>query len=634
MFNVVEPGDGNLSGNLESGSSLYENFQEYISTNLSDQDLSQNESMEHLPQLEIVADGSTSSSNSSQTNAPNQLSDELFGRNAQVQNEDKDSSASQKSASVFSDNPAPITLSQLNEVGTNLFDKLDQDKNGYMTKQELADGVAFEHLTGQEAQTTAALYKTADDMQNLSDDEWGSEDDGITLADLNQFDKTQAKMGLLDIGGHEQFSDAKFSTFDRDNDGFLSEEELESGIEDKSTNQFDRRMLQHISDNVETMQTLSNDEWGYENDGVTTSDLEKFSEMFGRNSIEKAQNMVYKSVIQNRFSNFDQDGNGFLSKEEIAIEKHKNPVDSRFFSQLNKNFDEVQEASDDEWGFENDGISEDDLDAYFEYWQEFGKQPDVKTYASWMIRRTSEAQKPEMSRELFANTDDPLSSITPDAIDQGTIGDCYFLAALGAVAEQKPELIKNMINDQGAFYEVTFPGAQDNIQLVLPPTDAEFGLYNNASEHGTWATLLEKAYGSYKQEVKGKGGLTPTEGADGGGQTETVLELLTGEEFEGLKINEDTDISQLSKMFDEAFLSGKEMPVTAAVFGGRSGRSPDGFPGPHAYTVTDFQYNDEGKGVVTVYNPHGGADNTISGTMELDMDKFIKNFEHITIARS
>lgn len=75
-----------------------------------------------------------------------------------------------------------------------------------------------------------------------------------------------------------------------------------------------------------------------------------------------------------------------------------------------------------------------------------------------------------------------MDSITPDAIDQRTVGDCWFLSSVGAMAStpEGKESIKNMIEDNGdGTYTVTFP---DDPVTVDEPTQAELA---HGAAHGS-----------------------------------------------------------------------------------------------------------------------------------------------------
>lgn len=67
-------------------------------------------------------------------------------------------------------------------------------------------------------------------------------------------------------------------------------------------------------------------------------------------------------------------------------------------------------------------------------------------------------------------------------------------------------------------------------------TEAELGLYNGGSQYGTWAAVMEKAFGQYRLNHASDVDLkaiaasahTPQDGAGGEGYATDALSLLTG----------------------------------------------------------------------------------------------------------
>ena len=103
-------------------------------------------------------------------------------------------------------------------------------------------------------------------------------------------------------------------------------------------------------------------------------------------------------------------------------------------------------------------------------------------------------------------------------INQGDVGDCYFLSSLGEVALQDPSLIKNMIQSNGdGAYSVEFwiNGKSDYVTVndMLPTMSNGYKwgngsslLFDNSST--AWAPLIEKAYAQLMEQTSVQPGAT------------------------------------------------------------------------------------------------------------------------------
>ena len=117
-------------------------------------------------------------------------------------------------------------------------------------------------------------------------------------------------------------------------------------------------------------------------------------------------------------------------------------------------------------------------------------------------------------------------------INQGNLGDCFFLAGLAEVAAQDPSAIQSMITDNGnGTYGVSFT---INGKLDYVTVDDELANGGTVFNHGAddWAGLVEKAYA----QLQGGGNVTGNPSGFGnsytnlanGGSPESALEAITG----------------------------------------------------------------------------------------------------------
>ncbi|PZM85858.1 MAG: hypothetical protein DKT66_00185 [Candidatus Melainabacteria bacterium] len=435
-----------------------------------------------------------------------------------------------------------------------------------------------------------------------------------------------------------QRAEALFDRIDTNHDQWLGADELSAAVQNRDFRDQDAQTVAALYSSRNTMQLLSRDEYStLDDDGVTRADLQAF----GRQSAARETLTPAMDVLRGEanFNRFDTDHDGYIARTELdAARQNTNlsEADRAHLQRVSDNFDNIIGASNDEWGFES-SISDTDVAEYLN--QTYQTVPgQTETLVSNTMSRTREGQLNQLNSNLFATPDNPLQSITPDAVVQGTIGDCYYLAAVSSLAASNPQAIRDMIRDNGnGTYTVTFPGDTANPVTINAPTDAERGLYNGGHKYGTWAGVLERAFGQYQSEHGNifrrarvsmeSGGNVPTEYAGAGGQTSWATELLTGRGTETVSSAD----SQLASRLERALNSDSRATVTTGInprlF---SSTSTDGYPTRHAYSITNFEPDGQGGGMVTVRNPWGANNDTTSGTTRISLQQFQNNFSDVT----
>lgn len=101
--------------------------------------------------------------------------------------------------------PSAVVFSTGNLQFQSIFRRVDANNDGFMSSTELNTAVHSSNFRGHDAALVAALYKKVSDVEEYSDDEWGDENDGITLNDLRTMesanDETSRRvMGLVSYG--------------------------------------------------------------------------------------------------------------------------------------------------------------------------------------------------------------------------------------------------------------------------------------------------------------------------------------------------------------------------------------------------------------------------------------------------
>ncbi len=541
------------------------------------------------------------------------------------------------------------------------FDQLDADSDGYVKSGEVNNYIRAnsDRLSVQDRTTLDYLKGNVGDLEEFSNDEFGDESNGFTKADLKDaIDETgsstvgvDGNIDVLPVLAPVQYkydatteqvkiedfvkeSERLFSQLDEDSDGYLSEGELADAVKSEKYTGRDAQVVAALYEKQDDLEEVSNDELGDENDGITRADLKQFD--IDRDVIQTEWQQIGRARVfmdkDDNFKKIDTDSDEYLTKSEIskALERTDLTANERTSLEfLRDNVDDLEEANNDEFGDENDGITKKDL-------EEYGN--DTVREVNGSMYRTNDAQK-HGSRDLYSNKDNPLESIKPDAIKQGMIGNCYFEAAVAALAAVDPVAIQKMIKDNGdGTYTVTFPGNTDDPITVAAPTEAEMGLFNHASPDGTWASVLEKAYGAYCNKHwyrRGPrnlfGGNTDAEGGDGGAiRSGHALGLLTGRD-------NDTDSfafaseAEIAEKLNAALNGPHKRPVVAGirnyVF---SNKTEEGFPVAHEYSVIGFDPKGPDGGTVTIRNPWGNGQDTTRGTIKISVKQFEKNFSNAT----
>ncbi len=447
------------------------------------------------------------------------------------------------------------------------------------------------------------------------------------------------------IENFQKVAEQLFARIDKDGNGFLSKSELAASVQDGQFKGQEAQVVAALYHNVNELAKLSNDEWGPEWSGISKSDLAVFGNNYRKRVKEYALADAAKTWAEKpeNFKRVDTDGNGFLSRGEIAkalADKNLSVSDRNVLKYIFKNIDTIQATSNEEWGPEIGGIRLKDLQAHC---GNMCPDDQLVKAISENISLTHRSQNTGTCMDLYDISSEPLESIKPDAIKQGSIGDCYLLASLASVASSNPATIQKMIKDNGNdTYTVTFPGAPKEPITVKAPTEAELGLYNGGGKYGIWPSVIEKAAGEYCQQhfwrrspFNLSGGITPAEGVDGGSWSNVwALKMLTGKSAQEASLSFDSTSTIRQKLM-KSFSSKPPEVVTAKTinsvskFIGGSNESVDGFRCAHAYSILGFDPEGTDGGTLTIRDPWGDPETGPHGTMQISLQQFKDNFNYL-----
>ena len=159
-------------------------------------------------------------------------------------------------------------------------------------------------------------------------------------------------------------------------------------------------------------------------------------------------------------------------------------------------------------------------------------------------------------------------------VKQGYLADCYLIAAMGAVAKQRPDVIKQMFVDHGdGTVSVTLnttkngyivpPGTKGastktiRVTKELPTANNSNPTYAKGDKGVLWPALLEKAYAIHKKDSK-------YQGLNTGGSTSDAMSDITGKRGSSFSSKNKKNATLLSDL-EQGLASGK--PLAAGSMG-------------------------------------------------------------------
>ena len=218
-------------------------------------------------------------------------------------------------------------------------------------------------------------------------------------------------------------------------------------------------------------------------------------------------------------------------------------------------------------------------------------------------------------------------------VDQGSIGDCWMMAGLSAVAAARPEALENMIrpNDDGTFTVVLKEKARgsagrrgryvDHLETVRPtfPKGVQYADPTPRQKTELWVALIEKAYAqwkgnSYENLV--------------GGRSNEMMSAVLGAPNRRHSFSATADPGRIFEKISDALADGH--PVTAGTPKRDDIESP--IKGHHGYAIIGA-YEKDGEQRIKLYNPWGANDTDRDMTVDIPVDKLLRNFSYYAVCQ-
>ena len=197
------------------------------------------------------------------------------------------------------------------------------------------------------------------------------------------------------------------------------------------------------------------------------------------------------------------------------------------------------------------------------------------------------------NRPLFA-----AGGPNKDDIDQGGLGDCYFLASLGSVAKVNPDRIRQHIVELGdGTYAVQFSNTFIRLDGDLPTNGSGSLVYAGlGTGNSLWTAIMEKAFAYYRH---------------GDSNYASIEYGWMDEGYSAMGVGTNTlNVDGWYKLWNNSnnlwdYVNG-ELAAGKAVTIGTPGGSPD-LVGGHAYMVDRVYVDGYGTRRVVLRNPWGAA---------------------------
>jgi hypothetical protein len=247
---------------------------------------------------------------------------------------------------------------------------------------------------------------------------------------------------------------------------------------------------------------------------------------------------------------------------------------------------------------------------------------------------------PKFKLERFTG---PLFIDEPTAADvrQGAIGNCYFPAALASVAAARPDVIKNMIKDNGdgtytvKFTPSSYGGAGRPVEIKVdgdlyarsyggPIYGSSLGGSTAADKMELWYPLIEKAYAQWKGSYDTIG--------NGGVAGKVMSEVMgKGYKYEYISSSNKDRVYEMIKRAAEG-----NQPMAAGTYGTSEAAryTNTGVYANHAYSVLGVE-EENGTKYVKIRNPWGqsehGFDGKNDGFFRIELGKFTELYQSLHI---
>jgi hypothetical protein len=333
--------------------------------------------------------------------------------------------------------------------------------------------------------------------------------------------------------------------------------------------------------------------------------------IFAKSFAQDTKPTPFPQVVEQNFSQWDINGDGVLSKDEIVAALSIRKIQGKSAAALVAIAKVVRSDKYNLPPLTKDYLvnsplrktkSSDEEDDSADDTSKPEKLNTPPTFQPLYLAHLKRLQS--TSRELF-----PQNLPSMEAIHQG-LGDCTFISTVGAMVYRDPAAVKAMFSQNDNGFITVHLGDGENIKIFV--TDADIALFTSAETNGLWLTALEKAYRkSLAKTLRSDDTSTKTLHLDGSDRPNIyekfsgpTIEILAGHETRQVKLDGIRPGSpKYTNLRQELIAAQSEHRLIKASVAGGHKMVPK-IAGEHAYAVLGY---DQKQDLVRVWNPWGNT---------------------------
>ncbi|MBX9689465.1 MAG: hypothetical protein K2X27_22335 [Candidatus Obscuribacterales bacterium] len=244
-----------------------------------------------------------------------------------------------------------------------------------------------------------------------------------------------AEIAANAFSDYQKRMEAAFTASDANGDQYLSLGEIAAASRNAPSDQMGA--YKELIENFSRIKDLKNDEWGWESQ-ISKEDLRIYLKEQKENRSKIADIREMSNWASENYDKTDSFRDGFLSLEELTSrynDKNISPAEKSVLGKVIANYQGLEDAHDDEFGFENDGPTKADFLAYKEQFEATAEakslgELDLATEKAALLEKVKNDPRFDDAarKSLQANMKDLETRAMSSNMDLKQVAETYFHA--------------------------------------------------------------------------------------------------------------------------------------------------------------------------------------------------------------